>query len=129
VKQVFRKEIKSLCSIKINDEVGMLLCGPLKQIKGLPSYAMSSHSMATKKRQTNRNVTYEILTSLKKSINNLILSINRVMGLITHHTPMNQSPELLKLQREIVSIINFIAYSSTDSYPFTIKASEITNFS
>jgi hypothetical protein len=100
VKQVFRKEIKSLCSIKINDEVGMLLCGPLKQIKGLPSYAMSSHSMATKKRQTNRNVTYEILTSLKKSINNLILSINRVMGLITHHTPMNQSPELLKLQRD-----------------------------
>lgn len=100
LKRVFHTEIQSLCSIKMQDEVRALLCGPLKQIKGLSSYAMYSHNVATKKRQNNRNVAYEILNTLKKSSNHLNIAIYRLMETITSNTPMNASSDLLQLQRD-----------------------------
>ena len=93
MKRVFHKEIQSLCSMEMNDEVRMLLCGPLKQIKKSLSHSMSSHNRETKKRQ--------IHDTLKRSIINLNSSIYTLMQTITRNTPMNTSDELLKLQRDV----------------------------
>ena len=100
VKHVFHAEIRSLCSREMNDEVRMLLCGPLKQIKGLPSYAMSSRSVATKRRHAHHHASYQALPRLKKRIYDLIQQTDRIMGLITITTPHHLAMSGLQLQKE-----------------------------
>ena len=75
IKSVFRKEIQSLCSMEMNDEVRMLICGPLKQIKGLPSYLMTSRSKAAILKKQHRSASYRSLLGLQHRIDILIKTI------------------------------------------------------
>jgi hypothetical protein len=104
VKHVFHTEIRSLCSREMNDEVRMMLCGPLKHIKGLPSYAMSSRSVSTKKRQAHHNASYQALSRLKKRITDFIQYMYKLMASFTPSTPHHISMDSLQLQEEAYEI-------------------------
>jgi len=78
VKWVFHTEIQSLCSMEMNDEVRMLLCNPLKQIKGLPSYSMVSRSEAAILKKQNRSASYRSLLGLQNRISTLIQMIESI---------------------------------------------------
>jgi transcriptional regulator with GAF, ATPase, and Fis domain len=88
----------------MNDEVRMMLCGPLKHIKGLPSYAMSSRSVSTKKRQAHHNASYQALSRLKKRITDFIQYMYKLMASFTPSTPHHISMDSLQLQEEAYEI-------------------------
>lgn len=101
VKRIFHREVQHLCSAGKNDEVHMLLCGPLTQIRNSLSYSMPSRNAAIKK---SSKISYQTLDLLKSRIHNVILYLYPLLASITPTNSPEIAMDLLALQREAFKI-------------------------
>jgi len=101
VKVTFNKEIVPLCSGRNNDEAIVLLCGPMKQLKGSFAYSIYPRSKAENVRFMHHEASYKKLPSLLRRINNLI-------GYIERMSQTNRSTNLSTLLEEVIQIKNRI---------------------